>query len=261
MADREMRWPGCYNARDLGGLETADGRRRTRWGALVRSDCPAGFEMSGGRQHAGLTSPGWTALASHGIRTIINLREDPIVDYGASMPRGIATAHVPLDDSADRRFWEHCRVNGLDESPLYYETFLLQKPERCLAVLSEIANAQAGGVLIHCRLGRDRTGLIGILLLAFAGVPRDVIVADYLEGIKQLEPLFEAIGDTSYHDTLMERVRRKGTTPAQVVEGLLDRLDVHAYLRGAGFADQDAAKLRSRLTESPPVAGLASSDQ
>ena len=30
-------WEGCQNARDVGGYETADGRR-LRWGALLRSD-------------------------------------------------------------------------------------------------------------------------------------------------------------------------------------------------------------------------------
>ena len=35
--NRDLGWPSCFNARDLGGYETVDGRR-TRWRAIVRSD-------------------------------------------------------------------------------------------------------------------------------------------------------------------------------------------------------------------------------
>ena len=34
---RHLEWTGCFNARDLGGLRTADGRL-TRRGSVVRSD-------------------------------------------------------------------------------------------------------------------------------------------------------------------------------------------------------------------------------
>jgi protein-tyrosine phosphatase len=34
---RHLDWPACQNARDLGGLLTAEGRR-VRWGALVRAE-------------------------------------------------------------------------------------------------------------------------------------------------------------------------------------------------------------------------------
>ena len=62
--DRNLVWDGIFNARDLGGLRTDDGYR-TRWSALVRSDGPDR-----------LTEVGWTALYEHGIRTIIDLRND-----------------------------------------------------------------------------------------------------------------------------------------------------------------------------------------
>ncbi|MEJ7655382.1 MAG: tyrosine-protein phosphatase [Chloroflexia bacterium] len=53
MLDRNLDWDGCFNARDLGGLSTARGRR-TRWGAVVRSDSldhltPAVVGASGAR--------------------------------------------------------------------------------------------------------------------------------------------------------------------------------------------------------------------
>jgi protein-tyrosine phosphatase len=50
--------------RDLGGLRTQDGRT-TSWAAIVRAD-----------DLDRLTDTGWSALDSHGVRTIVDLRND-----------------------------------------------------------------------------------------------------------------------------------------------------------------------------------------
>jgi hypothetical protein len=63
-SERHLDWDGCCNVRDLGGLRVAGGRM-TRRGAVVRSDSPAG-----------LTPAGWAGLWGHGIRTIVDLRND-----------------------------------------------------------------------------------------------------------------------------------------------------------------------------------------
>ena len=43
----------------------------------------------------------------------------------------------------------------------------------------EVADAPAGGVVVHCQGGKDRTGLVAALLLRLAGVPHEDIGADY----------------------------------------------------------------------------------
>ena len=60
--DRVLRWEGCFNVRDLGGLEISDGRQ-IRWGALVRSDIPSR-----------LSENGRAALVAHGVTSIVDLR-------------------------------------------------------------------------------------------------------------------------------------------------------------------------------------------
>ncbi|WP_255572971.1 tyrosine-protein phosphatase [Cryobacterium sandaracinum] len=57
-------------------------------------------------------------------------------------------------------------------------------PERSVAVLSALASAPEGGVLFHCMGGRDRTGLIAMLLLAAIDTEPDAIVDDYLETVR-----------------------------------------------------------------------------
>ena len=84
-------------------------------------------------------------------------------------PTPVATVHVPMDDVDDTRFWREMWDGGLDGTPLYYRPFLERKPERCVAAVAAVADAPPGGVLVHCGIGRDRTGLVALLLLALVG--------------------------------------------------------------------------------------------
>ena len=59
---RSLAWEGLFNARDLGGLPTADGGQ-IRWGALVRSDLLPR-----------LTPAGQAALLEHGVSTLVDVR-------------------------------------------------------------------------------------------------------------------------------------------------------------------------------------------
>jgi protein-tyrosine phosphatase len=175
-AGRHLDWEGCLNVRDLGGLPAAGGRV-TRWGAVVRSDSPAG-----------LTPAGWSALRAHGIRTIVDLRnDDERTTYSAAA--GLDTVHVPLDDLGDTEFWRRIWDDDLDGTPRYYRPFLEHKAERCAAAVAAVADARPGGVLVHCTIGRDRTGLVSLLLLALVGVAPADIADDYELSNPRLEPL------------------------------------------------------------------------
>ena len=47
-------------------------------------------------------------------------------------------------------------------------------------VITAIQKEGATPILVHCRSGKDRTGVIIATLLKYLGVPDDVIVAEYL---------------------------------------------------------------------------------
>jgi protein-tyrosine phosphatase len=228
MTERHLEWDGCRNVRDLGGLPAAGGRV-TRRGAVVRSDAPAN-----------LTARGWSALRAHGIRTIVDLRNDEErtdpVGVGAA---GVATVHVPMDDIADSGFWQQVWDDGLDGTPLYYRLFLERKPERCVAAVAAVADAPPGGVLVHCGIGRDRTGLVASLLLALAGVAPGDIADDY-----DLSSLRLATGPA-------EVLARRNTTARAVLMATLEAVDVETSLRAAGLTDRQLGAVRDRLLEPP----------
>jgi protein-tyrosine phosphatase len=212
ITERDLHWDGCTNARDLGGLPTADGRV-TRRGALVRSDAVDG-----------LGADGWAALRAHGVRTIIDLRNE---DERAESAGGVETVHFPLDGlDEDPDFWADWANGPQFGTPLYYAPFLERFPERLEQVLDVIERAEPGGVLFHCVGGRDRTGLVAIVLLAIAGVPPDLIAADYVRGAELAH---------TYNPALDEFLAEQGTSARELVIELV------------GSIDLDRAALRARL--------------
>jgi protein-tyrosine phosphatase len=220
---RQLDWEGCANVRDLGGLPTVDGRE-TAWGAVLRGDAPDS-----------LTPAGWDALLAHGIRTIVDLRNDDERIPEAARPAQIATVHVALDGIEDTEFWSEWGSGPQFGTPLYYRPHLERFPERNARAILAVAQAEPGGVLIHCVGGKDRAGQIAMLLLALLGVTPEEIAADYrLSGDDQAEFLAS-----------------RGTSSTEVILSTLAGLDVEAYLLASGVSPQDLAALRDRVLTPP----------
>ena len=234
--DRHLDWDGCFNVRDLGGLPAAGGGV-TRWGAAVRGDALDD-----------LTEAGWAALVAHGVRTVVDLRNDD-ERGGDAAPRPVlvTTVHVPLDASEDREFWNVWDSGPQFGTPLYYGPHLERFPERSAAVVAAIAEAAPGGVAFHCGGGRDRAGQIAMLVLALAGVPADVIAADYALSAQRLPARYAVSGEADTGPVLAEFLAARDTTAEALIGELLATLDVEARLRAGGLTGGQIGALRARL--------------
>jgi hypothetical protein len=167
----------------------------------------------------------------------------------AARPASLTTVHVPLDASDDRAFWSVWMNGPQFGTPLYYGPHLERFPERSVAAVAAVARAQPGGVVVHCAGGRDRAGQVSLLLLALAGVPADVIAADYDLSFERLPARYAARGEEDQGPGLRSYLQEQGTTAAALIVELLRALDVESHLRAAGLGDDDVVSLRGRLVE------------
>ncbi len=223
MNSRILTWDGCINVRDLGGIPTREGAL-TRRGAVVRSDTPAR-----------LTPAGWNALHDYGIRTIITLstlgHKEKELSFATPFT-DIAVRQIAIEDLSDKEFLYKWAASDLWCTPLYYKDALARWPKRHAAVISAIAQAQEGGVLIHCKRGNDRTGIITLLLLSLVGVSPEEIIAEY-----ELSP------DPERDEILA----REHTSTREALLGALDGLDAEKYLLSGGVSREDLKIVHRRL--------------
>jgi protein-tyrosine phosphatase len=158
-----LEWEGCRNARDVGGGPI-------RPGALVRSD-----------SHCFLTDAGVAAVRAYGVSRIVDLRRaDECETWPSRFAGDPLYRNLPLLDPSD----------SFDEQSMSarYTAMLDRRPELFAAAVAALADAPPGAVVVQCAAGKDRTGLVVALVLALAGVPADVIAADYAlsdEAIRQ----------------------------------------------------------------------------
>ncbi|WP_405149617.1 tyrosine-protein phosphatase [Sphaerisporangium sp. NBC_01403] len=244
---RELSWPGCDNARDLGHLPL-EGGGVVRPGALLRSD-----------GHQRLTPQGVAAVRRAGLSLIADLRLPAECD---ALPSPFAGTPIYRNLSVLDPGDENDAVLELigESLPEIYRRILDRRGPRLAAVLTAIARAPGeGGVLVHCHSGKDRTGLVIALALAVAGVPAREIAADYALTAERLRPGYEdhlaSIGDPARRD----RGRRlfAGVVPRTMLATLAHVRERHGgaetYLRRAGMSPSALAALRFRLTLPSPT--------
>ena len=239
---RRLLWEGCCNVRDLGGLRTKDGRE-TRWGAIVRAD-----------DLAQLTPAGRAALVAHGVRSIVDLRR----------PGEAAEAPSPFREPGRHEVRYH-NLSFVDPTappvpvhiPLVedYKFMLDRYGPQVAAIMRAIDAAPAGGVLVHCVAGKDRTGIVSGLLLDLARVPREDISLDYALTAEYRKPLLDRWLAEAEDDDEQRRRQEEidlFTPRAEYMEGTLAHLDERyggpaEYLRGIGLTSGEVEGLQARL--------------
>ena len=244
--DRHVPLHTAHNFRDLGGYPTLDGSR-TRWGLVYRSDALYS-----------LTPGDWAVLDGRRVRHVIDLRSAQEWETRGRFRDDlypVTLHHFPVLDIP----WADDDTPDLDTA---YEFLLWAYPEmlrkgghRLAAAVETIANVDEP-VVFNCAAGKDRTGLVAMLLLAIVGVPDDVIVADFElsnEGLARLRAWAES------NDSNLKA--RLGNAPAAFLDAdgraLRDLMDawrtehgtLHDFARHLGVSNEALGRLKERLVE------------
>ena len=155
------------NFRDIGGYKTICGKT-TKWNKILRSG-----------DLVNLDEKDVSLLEARGVRHILDLRtikenaEDP-----GKIPAGAKVHRIPIfKDSSQNVIPKGQFIKMYDN--LIFNAHAKKAYLKIFKFL--IANeAEDEAILYHCLGGKDRTGIVTILLLYVLGVPEDTILKDYL---------------------------------------------------------------------------------
>lgn len=241
---------GIFNLRDLGGTPAAD-ETVVAERLLVRADALH-------RSSAATVQ----ALHDHGIRRVLDLRDDSERDLSGAFTvvddLDIEVRFVPVLDPTYE--WD---LDGVEMEALLahrYEDILTNFGDRLADAVTAIADAD-GGVAFHCAVGKDRTGLLAMLVLGALGAADEVIVADYARSSLATGVQVQWIRTLGLpHGPRDDEEMATGVWSARAVtmQRTLDHLDrdhggVTAYLRGIGVDDDALDLMRSRLLVDPDL--------
>lgn len=178
--DRILNVDGAKNLRELGGYETADGRR-VKWGVLYRSD-----------NLGELTSKGKAALSALNLKAVTDLRSDPereeAPDRLPDQSPPIAYSVLPINDEpVDIKALSRKIIKGeIKEEELMvlldHRRFITNPAHRkswgdWVKALEDDANTPH---LFHCTSGKDRAGYGAAITLLTLGVPKETVKKDFL---------------------------------------------------------------------------------
>jgi hypothetical protein len=231
--DRILRWDGCVNVRDLGGLPLADGGE-TAYRVVVRVDWLPG-----------LSDAGREALVEYGVSLVVDLRPHrEHEDDDGIEPLPVRVVRQPMDPRPLPAAWDW---PSMREAYVALADRYRSELAQALTLLGDAEPPAA----IHCAGGRDRTGLACGMALWLAGVEPDAIAADHALSDESWAPHNDEWLAEAPDEAERERRRRiiqpAGRTLAEVLEEIERHEGVRQRLLGAGADETALDRLVARL--------------
>jgi protein tyrosine/serine phosphatase len=239
---------GTANLRDVGGYATSSGQT-VRWKTLLRSDSLHRVDELG-----------LSFLGALGFRTLLDLREtDERAMAPSALSASVRRVDIPLFTHAghgELRAGPPVERADLHDLEAVYRMLINDRGAAIVEVIRELSRPGTLPAIVHCALGKDRTGIVIALVLSLLGVPEDVIVADYAA-----TRLF--IGGEFKDATIAQKVlagfdpdrvdRMLSCDPELIIGALAEVRDsygtVVAYLKHHGLTSHDFEALRGALLE------------
>lgn len=170
---------GAKNVRDLGGYPTENGI--TAKGIFLRAD---GLHN--------LTQQDIDFLVEYGVRLVVDLRGSMEIQHYPD-PFGtveqIDYQNVAMLDQMNSSGFSGDMPSSMSE---LYLSLLENSAADIGCVMALFGSLREGTSIFHCSAGKDRTGVIAMLLLSLAGVSDEIIIADYSATENYMSSIFSA---------------------------------------------------------------------
>jgi protein-tyrosine phosphatase len=250
VAERLIPLDGPANFRDIGGYETDHGDL-VRTGCVFRSDSLS-FMSDDDVRHV---------TENLGLRTVIDLRAGHEVEEYTHGPletlesQPVTVWHVPIVDETRRPPSESREATMLSPGEIY--SLMLEKfAPRFIAVLDIIAAGDTQPLVFHCAAGKDRTGLVAMLVLGLLGVNPEVIAADYALTDSRMPVLLERhqARAAAQKGAVAEVAQQHWAVDAAAMRMVIDKLvadhgSIEGYTLAHGFNPEAVERLRAQLLE------------
>lgn len=220
------------NCRDIGGYPTENGS--TKFGRFIRCGIvktPEDWEIE--------------MLSELNVKTVIDLRGT----YESELTP-LHLDRIPDSDVYNLPLYEFnvATKEGMD-LPLdkIYDMIINTQQEHILKVLRTIAGAKDGVIMYNCFFGKDRTGILTMLLLSIAGVAEDDIIADYQQTYTYVKSYIKANADI-----LWDKNSEKHFSLPETIENVIDMINqkygsVLSYIKSLGLTDEEIQSIKNKL--------------
>lgn len=230
-----------YNTRDLGGIPTKNGQM-VMWKKLFRSDDVSRLSASDRR-----------FLKEYGVGVAIDLRsrrEREETNYTLEEETSIETYHVPFMIEENLVGQNALQIQKTaKEITLYdlYGTFIFEQQAIIKKLFTIIYNSFDQGILFHCAAGKDRTGILAVLILGLLEVDDSDIIANYETSYTFLSANQALVAPKGF-EHLMDSDKKN-------ISNLLPEIkkkygSIYDYLQVCGVSEHMLLEIRERYTQS-----------
>ena len=217
------------NLRDLGGYLTKE-NKVTKFNSLYRSDLPKQMNKDEIKY-----------LLDNGLTTVIDLRKTEELSRKANCLNIDEIDYYNINLLGDK-----CPNEESDISKGYMD--ILGNIETMHKVFDIIRRAK-GSILFNCSAGKDRTGVIAMLLLLLAEVYEDDIIADY-----QVSYTYIREDIRKMHKDNPDLPAFLGGSKLEYMEETLQLFfnkykDINNYFKYLGFKENEIKRIKSKIIE------------
>ncbi|WP_376740735.1 tyrosine-protein phosphatase [Listeria booriae] len=255
IGERTIPLEGCFNFRDLGGYVNTAGKT-VKWGKLYRSSLLTN-----------ITEKDKDTLEKLGVSWICDLRStSEIAAKPTPALAHIKNRHIPIG-TAKNESTESQKIDLPDDHRVYeplmgesYRVFA-QSKDGFREIFNDIIEKEEVPFLFHCTAGKDRTGVLGALLLKLLDIPENTILADYEltnqyadNILGEMQGLVNAFSNSEKKIDL-ENFRPMAEARPAYLEIAFDEMQkeygsVDAYLeKGIGITPSEKAKFQTMMLE------------
>ena len=230
----------AHNVRELGGYPVQGGGQ-TAYHRFLRAD-----DLST------LTDNDIAFLRAYGVSMVIDLRSD---DEAQKAPdrldgaEGIAYVRIPFlgRDLSDTVQASEADI-ALGLGTLY--AGMLENKAVVKEIFEAIEKAPEGCVLFHCTAGKDRTGVLAMLLMSLAGADKQDCITSYEQSYINLsrkagfEQMIQAAALAKYEALMYSLPETMASCYDQMIQKYGSAAD---YLRGCGLSERLLESIRRRV--------------